>query len=857
MIPQAIAHYRILSKLGEGGMGEVWRATDTKLNRDVAIKVLPPALANDVDYLARFEREAQVLASLNHPNIATIYGLEGNAIVMELVEGETLRAPLPVNETLAIARQIAEALEAAHDKGVIHRDLKPGNVKVTPEGVVKVLDFGLAKAVEKTRAAFSSAESPTLTMRATEAGVILGTAAYMSPEQAAGKAVDRRADIWAFGVVLYELLTGVMLFQGETISHTLADVLRKEIDLSKLPAETPPAIRELLRRCLDRNLKNRLQHIGEARVAIDHVGTQPERLSTPKRSPWLWVAALSTLALAALAYLHFTAVKLQELPLRSFSFTPKDVPQRATNRRVAISPDGRHIAYVAENKLWVRPLESEQARTIEGTDGAEGPFWSPDSAQIGFVSGSELKKVALAGSSAFPLAKVGGGFRGGAWSPDGRTILVSTVGQGLSEIPAGGGSLKVVAPQSGGTYYWPSHLTPAGPRRLAVAGKGTRAVQILVLVDLDTGKSETLRAPGAYPVWSPAGYVLYQSNARSLGFWALRVSARTGKAEGEPIPLRNEGSDLSASADGTLLWMDGVLGSRRRLAWRDRAGKLADSGIPPSVGIQWVALSPDGTQAAYVAAEQGNVDIWIAELERVSRTLLTFAPEADTFPVWSPTGKEIAFASERNGNFDVFVQAANGVGEPRPVVVSPDSEYPDAWSPDGTLLINRVSPKTGNDLLIVKQKADGKFDAPSVWLQTPFSETHGEFSPDGQYVTYDSDESGRLEVYVRPTDGNGKWQISAVGGSSPRWSRDGREIFYTQGESLMAAPVSVGGGTLRPGTAVELFRNRTFMDTVRAWDVHPDGKRFLVGEDDEADARPASVHVILNWPALLREKGLR
>jgi Tol biopolymer transport system component len=272
--------------------------------------------------------------------------------------------------------------------------------------------------------------------------------------------------------------------------------------------------------------------------------------------------------------------------------------------------------------------------------------------------------------------------------------------------------------------------------------------------------------------------------------------------------------------------------------------------------IQWVALSPDGTQAAYVAADQGNVDIWIAEPARGLRTRLTFAPEADTFPVWSPSGKQIAFASQRNGNFDVFVRAANGVGEPRPAVVSPESEYPDAWSPDGTtLLINRVSPRTSNDLWMVKQKADGTFAPPTVWLQTAHNETHATFSPDGKYVAYDSDDSGRLETYVRPVGGDGKWQISAVGGSNPRWSRDGREIFYTQGESLMATPVSVGGGTLRPGTPVELFRNRSFTDTVRVWDVHPDGKRFLVGEDDEADAKPASIHVILNWPALLREKG--
>jgi dipeptidyl aminopeptidase/acylaminoacyl peptidase len=393
-----------------------------------------------------------------------------------------------------------------------------------------------------------------------------------------------------------------------------------------------------------------------------------------------------------------------------------------------------------------------------------------------------------------------------------------------------------------------------------VAGKGTVFSQAVVLIDLDTGKSETLRAPGAYPVWSPSGYILYQTNGQTAGFWALRISAKTGKAEGEPIALGDEGSDLSVSTDGTLVWLDAAIAGIRRLTWRDRGGKkLADTGIPPSTNLRWVALSPDGTQAAWSAIEQGNRDIWTADLARGVRTRLTFAPEADAFPVWSPTGKEIAFGSARNGNFDVFVQAANGTGEPRPVVASPDAEWPNAWSPDGTtLLFQRASAKTGYDIWAVKRKADGTFDTPSAWLQTPFNEWRAIFSPDGQYVAYQSDESGRNEVYVRPAvGGGGKWQISTGGGTNARWSRDGREIFYAQGESLMAAPVSVAGGTLRQATPVELFPSRVFADPLRTWDAHPDGKRFLIAEEDETDARPTSIHVIENWPALLREKGRR
>jgi dipeptidyl aminopeptidase/acylaminoacyl peptidase len=392
-----------------------------------------------------------------------------------------------------------------------------------------------------------------------------------------------------------------------------------------------------------------------------------------------------------------------------------------------------------------------------------------------------------------------------------------------------------------------------------VAGKGTGVSQAVILIDLDTGKSETLRAPGAYPVWAPSGYILYQTDGRTAGFWALRIPVKTRKAEGEPIALGNEGSDLSVSADGTLVWLDATFGNRR-LTWRDRGGKkLAGTGIPPSANIVMVALSPDGTQGAWADSEQGSQDIWTADLARGVRTRLTFTPQSDNWPVWSPTGKEIAFASQRNGNMDVFVQAANGTGEPLLVVASLDTDFPEAWSPDGTtLLVRRTSAKSGSDLWTAKRKADGTFEAPSIWLQTPFNERDAVFSPDGRYAAYQSDESGRYEVYVRPASGGGgKWQISTGGGISPRWSRDGREIFYTQGESLMAAPVSVAGETFRPGTPVELFRNRVFTDQFRAWDAHPDGKRFLIAEDDETDARPTSIHVIENWLALLREKGRR
>jgi serine/threonine-protein kinase len=840
-------------------MGEVYRARDGQLNREVAIKVLPSALADDADYRDRFTREAQSLAALNHPNIATIHGLEGNAIVMELVEGESPRGPMQIIEALSIARQIAEALEAAHDKGIVHRDLKPGNVKVTPEGAVKVLDFGLAKMPEKAFETAPGADSVTLTMRATRTGVIVGTPAYMSPEQASGKAVDRRADIWSFGVVLYQLLTGELLFKGETVSDTLANVLRKEIDLGNLPSETPAAIRELLRRCLDRSLKNRLQHIGEARVAIDHAGTEPAAAPAAGRPPWPWiaVAALFAAIAAVLAFAH-SQQRPQEVPLRTFSFTPKDISTNTNNRRAAISPDGRHIVYVAENKLWVRPLDSEQARAVEGSEGAEGPFWSPDSAQIGFAAGNELKKAALSGG-VFALAKLTSPFRGGSWSLDGRTILVSVATQGLMEFPAKGGSGRMVAPSSR-TYVSPTYLPFTGKNQRAIASVGNIFGQTLELVDLKTGRGEILHAPGAFPVWSPTGYILYQTDGRTPGLQALRFFPETGKAEGQPVPLRNGGSDFSVSAEGTLLWMDPLTVRQLRLTWRDRDGrKLKDTAVPPSRNISQVRLSPDGTKAVY-RAEEGNVDIWVADLARGISSRLTFGPEQNDWPFWSPSGQEIVFSRWRpqNSTADIYVAVASGAGEPRPVVVSPDPKFSQAWSPDGTtLLFRRFAPKTGWDLWTVKRKADGTFETPAVWLQTSFNESYAAYSPDGQYVTYQSDESGRNEIYVRPAAvGRGKWQISTASGFAARWRRDGREIFYTQGDRLMAAPVSDSGGTLRPDTPVELFRNPAFVESaLRAWDAHPDGNRFLLAEPYEDDLeRSSSIHVIQNWPALLGEK---
>jgi len=848
----SIAHYCITAKLGQGGMGEVYRATDTKLNREVAIKVLPESFAQDPDRLARFTREARALAALNHPNIAAVYGVEERAIVMELVEGPTLadrvaNGALPVEEALKVARQIAEALEAAHEKGIIHRDLKPANIKLTPDSVVKVLDFGLATSVESTA---SAPGGETATMRASQLGVILGTPRYMSPEQASGIPVDRRTDIWAYGAVLCELLTGRPLFDGETISHTLADVLRKEIDLGTLPSATPPRIRELIGRCLDRNLKNRLRDIGEARIAIDAAvqdsSSHELRPGPAIRSQWRWKAASGLLAAGMLAVsaVHFMA-KSPELPLRMFSFAPQDMAgfNIAPQRRAAISPDGRQIVYVARNKLWVRPLASEQVRALEGTEGAENPFWAPDSAEIGFAAGGELKKVALAGGSPLVVARLGALFGGGAWSPDGRTILVARARQGLGEVPAGGGEIKTLTEQP---YLEPCYLPESG-KRFVIA---RRVAGGLELLDPDSGKSSALHVTGNNPV-AFAGGVLYETGRGERDIWILPLS-KTGKVEGEPVRVLGVGSEFSVSSDGTLVWVESATLSRRRqLTWRDRNGKKLEARLPVGIIQGGVSISPQGTQATYVLTEQGNQHIWLTDLSREVSTRLTFGEGRNRNPIWSPTSEEIMYASERGGNRVVLLQSARG-GAPREVVTARGGD-PESWSPDGTtVLFRREDPKTKYDIWAMKRQSDGSFGAAKPWLQTLGDESRSQFSPDGKFVAYGSSETPQLEVLVRPADGGGgPWQVSVNGGGGPRWSRDGREMFYNRGELLLSVPVKMEGGTFSAGQPVEMFRVRGNISGVRPWDVHPDGKRLLVSEIVEGEDYADTIHVIQNWRALL------
>jgi serine/threonine-protein kinase len=859
MTGQTLGSYRVGEKLGEGGMGVVYRAHDTKLGRDVAIKVLPEAFARDPERLARFEREARTLAALNHPNVAHVYGIEQGALVMELVEGPSLAdrlksGAIPLDQAIDIARQIAAGLEAAHERGITHRDLKPANIKITPEGQVKLLDFGLAKAMESKPVPTSDPEnSPTLTAAMSGVGVILGTAGYMAPEQARGGRVDHRADVWAFGVVFYEMVTGRRLFQGETVSDTLAAVLAKDVDIDGAPART----RAMLCRCLDRDVHKRLGWIGEARRLLEELPESGGRIS------WRWlIPVMAAMALAAgfAGWLMRTPPASRDQPPVAFSFTPEALDTRDYVRRAVISPNSRQIAFVAENKLWIRDMASERARAIEGSENAEGPFWSPDSTQIAFATGRDLKKVPVAGGMPFAFATLPSEYRGGTWGPDGQTIVVSTVGAGLSEVPVNGGALRTVAsPHPSGSYYSPQFVPSSNQSRLILAGMGNRAVQSVLLVDLKTGQSQILREQGAYPAWFPSGHIVFQTNARAPGLWAMRLSPSTGKVSGEPVAVLSSGSDFSASSEGTLTWIDAPGLGERRLVWRDRSGaKLGDAGSPHAT-LTTVALSPDGKKVAYSAAEQNHPDVWILDLERMVRTRLTFAPQNDAFPVWTPSGKEIVFTSfERSGDGDLYIQSADGTGEPRPVIAGPTSDFSHDWSPDGaTLLFVRRDSKSGNDLWTIRRKSTGEFEQASPWLATPFTDHSPRFSPDGRYVLYESNESGRFEVYIRPFAGGGRRQISSGGGADARWRRDGKEIFYIRGNALIAVPVSTGAGPLTSGAPVELFRSAGLDTSLsRPYEVAPDGKRFLISEPVGSEhSKPPAIHVILNWPVLLKQKA--
>ena len=905
----AVGPYVITAQIGAGGMGEVYRATDTKLKREVAIKVLPAALAHDTERLARFEREAQVLASLNHPSIAYIHGVEEangvNALVMELVEGPTLadriaQSALSIDEALPIAKQIAEALEAAHEQGIIHRDLKPANIKVRSDGTVKVLDFGLAAVAQGPAGTqIEASHSPTLTMAATRAGVILGTAAYMSPEQAAGKPVDKRADIWSFGVVLWEMLTSTRLFDGETVSHTLADVLRAEIPFTALPPDTPEPVRVLLRRCLDRDVKARLRDIGEARVAIQRYLANPTESRAAKPAVAvpahrslvaiaLAIAGIAGAGAAGLAFVHFRE-RPAIAPSVRFQMPPPDGTSFLTTG--VLSPDGRRIAFEAAGPdgravLWVRSLDALEARPLAGTEGAiAGPFWSPDSRFLAFgVNGfpGRLKKIAESGGPPQTLCEYQGNFREGAWNADG-VILFGSLGAGLLRVSDAGG------PASAVTRLDPSRqeIQHAGPtflpdRHHFLYHRASRVPDntgiYIGSLDLPPERQSItpLLVADSDPVYVPSsssgnGFLLF------LRGGSLLAQAFDGESQlsGDAVPIAEDVGTIgsygwfSAASTGALAYRTGRASAANvDLVWFDHEGKRLGQLGPRLEYVTSVQLSPDGKRVVVLKGAPATVigvvsylqgaRVWVAERARAIFSRLNPVEGIEDSPAISPDG-HVAFTSRFNVIGDLYWMPIDGVGAPEPLLVkSPSLKHPNGFSPDGRFLIYDDHTAQRQDLWILPTGPSPAGERkPIPFVVTPADETFGQFSPDGKWIAYSSDESGRREVYVQgfapdrvPAAAVGKWQMSTAGGDKPRWRKDGKELYYLAPDrKMMSVPVKLGP-PFEPGVAVPLFETRT--TGYFPYDVSPDG-RFLLVTPSETEAPTSSpVTIVLNWQAALK-----
>jgi Tol biopolymer transport system component/tRNA A-37 threonylcarbamoyl transferase component Bud32 len=864
--------YAIAEMIDAGGMGEVYRAIDTRLDRLVAIKVLPDAFRHDPDRVARFEREAKLLATLNHPNIASIYGFEQvgreQFIVMELVEGETLadritRGPIPVPEAVAIAKQLADALETAHEKGIIHRDLKPANVKLTADDHVKVLDFGLAKAFApdaSQASAVSLTNSPTLTgpVGVTAVGVLLGTAAYMAPEQARGKAVDKRADIFSFGCVLYEMLTGRQAFAGEDTADTLGRVLQREPDLSVLPANTPNHLRRLISRCLTKDRKRRLADIADARLDLEEAETSHTTLPRPmglaRRERSLWAAALVMSILASIFGARFLRAPVDLLPETRLEVATGGAGSVGA---FTLSPDGRFIVIAAvvdgQQRLQLRSLETGDTRVIAGTDTGSLPFWSPDSKSIGFFNSEGLQRVDIDGGAPRFLVRAPGN-RGGTWGPDG-TILFVPAGAGrLSRVSERGGAVESQVFDSPYQFRFPQVL-PDG-RQFLVYLAGTVEEQGIYLGSADSTTLRRVTAADSAALYMPGGWLAFVREGVLL---AQRFNMGQGEVAGEPVALAreiavgvNHNGAFSVSAAGPIAYRTAIE-REQQLTWFDRAGTPTGTlGSLDRGTVQSVDLSPDSVRAlVHGMQEKGNLDI--AVVDSSSRQRLTVDPGVDQFPIWSPDGESIAFDSTRNGRRDLYVRRLNrGVGTEELLLATAVNKATADWHRNGSLLYSSTTTPNGAwDLWVLPIDPSGKPGKEWPFLATGANECCGQFSPDGRWIAYQSNQTQNWEVYVRPFPaGTDEWPVSVSGGTKPRWSHDGKELYYVAPEGvLIARSVAVEGNTLRLSPPSKLFQVRMFGETNmvsrQQFDVAPGG-RFLVNLLT-GDDRSVPISVLLNW----------
>jgi serine/threonine-protein kinase len=913
--------YEIVALLGVGGMGEVYRATDTNLRRQVAIKVLPASVAADADRLARFHREAEVLAALNHPNIAHVFGLERQqvqgrhdgtfALVMELVEGPTLadriaRGPIPLAEALPIAKQISEAIEAAHDQNIIHRDLKPANIKVRPDGTVKVLDFGLAKAIEGPEGGSDRATlSPTITSPAmTRAGMILGTAAYMAPEQARGLTIDKRVDLWAFGCILYEMLTGHRAFEpstgsgvpraasnkeGDPVVETLAAVLRAEPDWNALPATTPASIRRLLQRCLAKDPKQRLREAGSATLEIDNAQAGDTEASsgspTPRRPVWQRAAAVLgvvVLTMAATGALAWRLLRQPVAPAQVVRFSiplEKDSNYSFGGRHVlTISPDGRRLAYVADGRIYLRALNEASATPIRGTEigGGRSPFFSPDGEWLGFWSANALKKVALSGGAPVTLCAAGN-LWGAVWSAD-DTILVGQGAAGIWQVPAGGGAPVTLIKMKEGELAQSPQRLPVGDwilYTLRPSGVGDWNQAQIVAQSVTTGERRVLINAGRDARYVPTGHLVYALNG---AIYAARFDATRVQVIGGPVSLVEGVADannatgaaqFSVAANGTLAYIGGsLLGLAipyATLVWVDRAGR--EEPLKFDAQIYWYPrISPDGTSIAVSTASGANpvvnrADIWVLDSLRGSKTKITFEANNRFYPVWSADGTRLIFSDGAATKNRIRWAPATGAGSIE-TLLEGEERYPTSVSRDGRLLaFYQNDPKTQRDLWILPL---GGKEKPQPFLSTPFEDSAPMFSPDGRWVAYASNKSGQNEIYVRPYPAAGaqEYTISAGGGTEPLWAPSGRELFYRHGNELMSVAVSVSAGALLAAPPVRLFSGEFLLDssttrTVANYDISHDGKRFLMLKTAAltAAAPPPPISVALNWTEELKRRA--
>ena len=860
---QPLLHYRLAGKIGAGGMGEVWKAVDTTLDREVAIKVLPQRFTADAERLARFEREAKLLASLNHPNIAGVYGLhetEGlRFLAMELVEGEDLsvrlaRGPVPLDDALDIARQVAEALEAAHECGIIHRDLKPANIQTTANGRVKVLDFGLAKALDPTVSTSGGGDpsfSPTLTSVGSAIGVVLGTAAYMSPEQARGKPVDRRADIWAFGVVLYEMLVGEQLFSGETVSDTLAAVLTREPDWNRLPSRTPTAIGRLLHRCLSRDPRMRLRDIGEARVLLESPAAVEESAapSVPaQRRPGALFATLALAGIVAAAAAAWMLKPVPTVPVMRLSLA-SPVKDSGPREEAQISPDGRRTAYLAAGRLWIQDLDQLTARPVTGGDGAGKLAWSPDGSQLAFTVGPRLYHAPVGGDpellATLPTQISSGG--GLTWTAAG--AMVYATGQNdLFEVPVTGGAPNsLVTPVLGqeSDFHAPSAL-PEGMGIVYVVHRVPQGLDTLeVLVD---GKRRVLfREEGGdfgQPVYSPTGHILFERNDTSRGIWALPFSVSRLEATGKPVLVTAEGSRPTVSRDGTLLYSNVTAGGGQQLVVADREGTVLETVGDPMQHIDNATLSPDETHVAACVVNGKDVNLWIFDLARKSRRMLVqnaHCASSRGLVSWSRTEPALIYGNTETGT--VERRATDGTVGAAKVT---DGIEP-AWSPDGKYMVfTRETETTFGDLWWMR--LDGT-SAPEPLLATKARESAPVFSPDGTLLAYASEETGRSEIYVRDFPrGSATWQVSDAGGTHPRWAPSGDHLFYVEAGGILVDAEIRPLPNLQVTRLTRLFEaGRVGLNPEHGYDLFGNGDRILIVREEGASASAGDLTLVTGW----------